>query len=273
MGEFEPKETFKYQLTSAIEDIIRGLRLWWLWYYLPVSEIQSRYRRTFLGPFWATISMGVFIAMIGLIYSSLWQVDISHFLPYLASGYIIWILISTIINEGTMTFIQHEHIVRNTVVPFSVFPIICVVRNLMLFLHHFTVYLFVAVIFSVAPGWGSLLFFPALVLVCITGFWVVLVLGIVSARFRDIPHFISSIILILLLLTPILFEADSLRGKFSLLVDWNILYHYIEILRAPLLGKFASALSWIMVSAFTIFSALAGLTVYAKYRTSIIFWL
>ena len=58
--------------------------------YLARADIRQRYRRSSLGPFWITISTGVMIACIGIIFGSLFKSPMSDFLPFLAAGLIIW---------------------------------------------------------------------------------------------------------------------------------------------------------------------------------------
>ena len=67
---------------NAIVDLRDGMKRWHLWSWMAASEIRRRYRRTVLGPFWATISLSIFIVSMTLIFSNLWKTDNSKFLPY-----------------------------------------------------------------------------------------------------------------------------------------------------------------------------------------------
>ena len=42
------------QLGRAMQDILEGLRAWRLWYLFGFNDVKMRYRRSTLGPFWAT---------------------------------------------------------------------------------------------------------------------------------------------------------------------------------------------------------------------------
>ena len=74
----------------AIRDIIDGALLWGLWGSLAWEDIRQRYRRSKIGPFWLTISMGVMIAGMGFLYAELFHTDVHSYLPYLAVGVIVW---------------------------------------------------------------------------------------------------------------------------------------------------------------------------------------
>ena len=76
-------------------DLLAGIRAWRLWTMLGWNDIRQRYRRSVLGPFWITISMAVFITLLGVIYSHIFKIELKTYLPYLSLGYIIWGFIAT----------------------------------------------------------------------------------------------------------------------------------------------------------------------------------
>ena len=62
-----------------------------------------------------------------------------------------------------------------------------------------------------------------------------LTIGMVSARFRDIPRIIASLAEVVFLITPIIWTPDLLGPRIYLAYG-NPFFHMIEIVRAPLLG-------------------------------------
>ena len=54
------------------------------------QDIRQRYRRSKLGPFWLTISMGVMIAMIGIVFGQVLNSPMEEYLPFLSAGIILW---------------------------------------------------------------------------------------------------------------------------------------------------------------------------------------
>ena len=69
------------------------------------QEIRLRYRRSTLGPIWLTISTGALIGGMGPLYGRLLGQDIGSYYPYLAVGYVVWIFISSVINDACTVFI------------------------------------------------------------------------------------------------------------------------------------------------------------------------
>jgi ABC-2 type transport system permease protein/lipopolysaccharide transport system permease protein len=131
----------------------------------------------------------------------------------------------------------------------------------------------VAVVFGVYPNWATLLFVPAFALFVLTSFAVGLVFGMISARFRDIPQIIASLLQVVFFITPILWTPDTLQGRRALLIEWNPFWHFLEILRAPWLGHAPSALNWIVSLSLCAVSWLIMLVFFRRFRSRISFWL
>ena len=82
----------------------------------------------------------------------------------------------------------------------------------------------VAILFSIWPGWTGLLAVPGLVLLCLNGIWMGLLLGIVSARYRDVPPIVASLVRILFFVTPIIWMPELMPGRalmLALVLDFN----------------------------------------------------
>jgi len=101
------------RLSKAIADVEEGLRRWELWGTMGLHDIKQRYRRSVIGPFWLTLSMGIMIGTLGFLYSSLFGQSVRDYLPFLALGLIVWNLISNIVLEGCTVFIAAEGIIRH----------------------------------------------------------------------------------------------------------------------------------------------------------------
>ena len=86
-------------LKKALRDATGGVAMWELWLVLGWNDIRQRYRRSLLGPFWLTLSMGVMIGTIGYVYAKLFNQPTTEYLPYLTLGFIVWAFISGIVLE------------------------------------------------------------------------------------------------------------------------------------------------------------------------------
>ena len=259
------------QASLALLDIIQGARARYLWGLLGWQDIRRRYRRSVLGPFWLTISMGVLVGALGTLYGALLKVGISDYVPFLALGFIIWTLISGVITDGCSAFISAESIIKQVGLPLSVHVYRLVWRHLVIFFHNAAIFVVVAAVFAIWPGWAGLLALPGLVLLCLNGIWVGLLLGIISSRFRDVPPLVASIVRILFFVTPIIWMPELMPGR-ALVLDFNPFFHFVDVVRAPLLGQVPGSVSWIAVLGITLGGWLVTFEFFRRYRRRIAYW-
>ena len=260
------------QTTLAILDVVQGARASHIWGLLGWQDIRRRYRRSKLGPFWITASMGILVAALGALYSTLFKVEIGSYVPFLALGFIIWTLISSLIVECCSAFINAENIIKQVEMPLSVHVYRMVWRNLIIFFHNAVIFVVVALLFSVWPGWiGILLALPGLVLLCLNGVWAGLLLGTISARFRDVPPIMESIMRIAFFVTPIIWMPELLPQRAGLL-DFNPFFHFLELIRAPLLGQAPGLVSWLVVLGVTFGGWLVTFVLFRRYCWRIAYW-
>ena len=260
------------QVAVALFDLVEGARTSHLWGLLGWQDIRRRYRRSIIGPFWLTISMGALVAMLSFLYGALLKVEIADYAPFVALGFIIWTLISSLITDGCAAFISAESMIKQVDLPLSVHIYRMVWRNILIFFHNAAIFIAVAVIFSIWPGWAGLLVVPGLVLLCLNGLWMGLLFGLISARFRDVPPIMDSIVRIAFFVTPIIWMPELLPGR-AVLLDLNPFYHFLELVRAPLLGQVPELASWFAVLGIMVAGWLVTFALFCHYRRRIAYWI
>lgn len=269
-----PPETSSRTWRKAFNDISGGLQQRQLWAHLGWQDIKQRYRRSVIGPLWITISMGMTVTALGILYSQLFNQDLAEHLPYLAVGFIMWGFISGCLLDGTEVFIQNEGLMKQLPAPLSVHILRLVWRQTLLFGHNVVIYFIVLAIFRMPLNASVVLAVPALVLMMANGAWVATLFGIVATRFRDIPPVIGSLMQLIFFMTPIVWNAEILeeKGGNMAIAKLNPLFHYIEILRDPLLGHDIVLTNWIVVGALTVVGWGVALLVLRNYRARVTYW-
>ncbi|BDU20185.1 sugar ABC transporter permease [Dyella sp. GSA-30] len=214
------------------------------------------------------------IATIGIVFGSLFHSPMTEFLPSLAIGIILWGFISTVINEGCVSFIASDAIIRQLPIPLFVHVLRMTWRNVIILGHNLLILpiVFIAVRKSVHPVMVvSIVGFALLVLNLL---WIALILGVACARFRDLSQMVGSILQVVFYLTPIMWLPQSLPASVSAYVlDFNPVYHLLEIVRAPLLGHLPSTMSWVVSGALAAIGWAVALLFYGHFRRRIAYWL
>jgi homopolymeric O-antigen transport system permease protein len=257
---------------AAWADLVEGVSQSWMWSAMAMQDIKLRYRGSLLGPFWLTISMVIMVVAMGLIYARLFNMEISRYLPFLTIGLVIWSFVSTVIIEGCQTFLSAQNIVTQVRIPFSVHAWRTVYRNLIVLAHNMVIVPLVLIIFPVQVGWSILVVVPALVILTINGVWVSILLGMISARYRDVPPIVMSFVQVLFFVTPIFWPPEAM-GVWMQALPLNPLFAAVDVVRAPLLGSEPLAYSWTVLLAVTVVGCLGTFGLFAKFRTRIAYWI
>lgn len=132
---------------SGSHDILEALQGYHLAGILGWQDIRQRYRRSSLGPFWLTISMGVLIGTLSLVFGTLFNSPLTEFLPFLMVGLILWMFISTTLNEGCMGFIASEAMIKQISLPLYTHILRVLWRNLAIFAHNLVILPIVLLLF------------------------------------------------------------------------------------------------------------------------------
>jgi ABC-type polysaccharide/polyol phosphate export permease len=260
------------RLILGFRDLRAGLSNWQLWSMLGWNDIQQRYRRSAFGPFWITISMAIFIVLLGFIYSKLFHQEIATFLPYIAAGLITWGFISGTTTEACNAFVENAGIIKQIRLPYSIYVMRMIWRSFIVFLHTVVLIVPIAIFFRMDIGLNTLLFIPGMFLVILNQIWVSIVIGIFATRFRDIVQLVATAIQICMFVTPIMWPISAVPdARFIALV--NPLYHLIQLVRAPLLGEVAEPLSWLVVLIMCVIGYGLAAILLDRANSRLVYWL
>jgi ABC-type polysaccharide/polyol phosphate export permease len=107
--------------------------------------------------------------------------------------------------------------------------------------------------------------------IALNGIWIGVSLGLVCARFRDIPQIMGSLVQVAFFLTPVMWQAGMLGTK-QWAVAWNPFYHFLEVVRSPLVAASTNWSSWAAVLGITIIGYTATFLLFARFRARIAYW-
>jgi ABC-2 type transport system permease protein/lipopolysaccharide transport system permease protein len=243
------------------------------WATLAWSDVKLRYRRTTLGPLWITLGLGASVFSVGLLYGVLFGNELSQYLPYFAAGIVVWTFLASCITEGCMVFVGSAAMIKAIPVPLVLHVYRMLTRQLIVLAHNLALIVLLWAIYRWKLNWTPVLFLAGLAIDTTCAFGWILTLGIIAARFRDVQLIISTLLQLLFLLTPIMWQPESLRGAgLSFIADANPLYYLVEVFREPLLGIAPKPMTWAISSVFTALSLAVGVRFYARYRRRVAFW-
>ena len=237
------------------------------------DSLQS-YRRSALGSFWISIGMAVQIGVMGVIFGIIFKSNLSDYVPYLATSVITWGLISMTVNEGTTSFTSSDALIKQFNLSHTEHVARTVWRNLVLTAHNLVILPMVFLVFWRFPSWQMVAFVPGLLLLVINLIWVVWLLGMLNARFRDIQPIVASSMTIAFYVTPVMWYPKLIDNNSlsHLILGLNPLYHWLQIVRLPILGQWPTWENWGLALASAGIGWIVTLLAYKKYRNMIAYW-
>ncbi len=260
---------------SMAADFLAAMRAWRKWYLIGLQNVRSRYARSRLGQFWISISYLITIVALATVYNHLWKITMGEYLPYLAVSHIFWALISGMVLEGCNTFIASANYLQAEEQPKGVFAMIVIWRQIVYFAHNLVV-LIPLLLFMHSPiTWTTLLVFPGLLLVLFNGYWVSLLIGMLCARFRDLPSMIGSLMQVVFFIVPVMWMPRTItspRLAFWLL-EANPFAAMLALVREPMLGHLPTLFQYGNVLAVTGIGLLFTAFMFRRFSARITYWL
>jgi ABC-type polysaccharide/polyol phosphate export permease len=245
--------TFSHVGNRLASDVFR-------WLYLALLDVRIKYRRTILGPFWITVGVVALLLALGPLFASIQGRAVSDVLPSLYIGLIVWIFLASTIVESTAAISASRSLVLQGCATASGLALRVVARNTIVFAHSAVgcAVVFALLGLKLAPSWPTVVAGLFLVLAFLLPASVII--GVLCARFRDLPHLVSIGMQTLFFLTPIAWLPDLLPNNMRIYIDLNPFAWAISVVRTPLLDGNVSQ-HFVPQLALTIFvAAVAWLT-------------
>ena len=226
---------------------IRSARAWW---YSAWLRTLARFSRTYLGSFWLGLSNLLSVAVLGLVYGTVFNVkDPINYVIYIGFGITIWGLISQAATAGTTLFTsRREQLVNHALPPLFYcleewsFQVQTFAQALAILLVAGTILQPVLIVHVLSSIWLPLLNLTAFCL------WLIILMAILGSRFKDFSQLVPIVLQLLFLASPILYKREGL-GSLSFLADYNPFYRILGPVRdAALHGTFHPATELISLS-------------------------
>ncbi|MEZ5997560.1 MAG: ABC transporter permease [Hyphomonas sp.] len=271
------QDVFEYSASKghigyALDDLFAGLARYRLVNTMVRTDFKARYKGTLLGAFWLTATAGVTVLGLGLVYSQVFGVDLHAYLPYVALGMMVWGLINGFVTESVTTFSGTAGVFTQIKIPMSVFPMTLTGRLMTTFFYRALVVIAILIIGGepVAP-WQVWYAFGGLAIIAWVGFWTAMLFGILGARFRDFGQLVNAFMTFSFFMTPVFWQASRL-GRYAFVAHYNPFYHFLNIVRGPLVNGGDLRLSFMVTGIFAAVLPVVAFGLFARFRHRLAYW-
>lgn len=255
----------------AANDWIKSIRMAPLWYNLALEDLRDRYRRTVLGVAWIATSFALFVAVKVVVFGQMVAAPLAEFGLFVTIGFGLWSYINAMMVDACTVYMHARPWVLGTAVPYPVYILQAIARNLMIF--GMTLIVMGLALFLKPGAWSpvALWAIPGLVAYLVTSLWLAAILAPLCARFRDIYHSVQTGLRLMFFVTPILW-MPSTSPTLATIARWNPASSFLDIVREPLLYDRLPVNSWVVVLAINAVGLAAGAAAYSLTRKRIAYW-
>lgn len=248
----------------------------YFWVHLALADLRSRWRRSFFGAMWSIIQPLGMTGLLAVVFSQMFKSDITTYAPYILSGLIVWEFVVANVTGGALSFVQADAYIKQCKHPLAIYTLRTVLGSLaVLMLASLALFGWSLVVLPQNFGWSWLAAFTMFPILGMIAWPLATTLAYIGVRFRDVPHATGLLMQALWFVSPVYFEAKMFKqGGMDFLVDFNPIYHVLQLVRAPLLqGTWPTVENYAYSLALALIFAFFAWLVGRKAESKVIFYL
>ena len=225
------------KFTTLPVELFQNRHLIWK---LAKNDFKKRYAGSYLGAVWAMAQPVVTVAMYYIVFEKIMGNQINRgtgdipFVLFLTAGLVPWFYFTEALNSGTNAMLEYNYLVKKVVFKISILPIIKIIAATFIHVFFAVVLLIVAAVYGYYPTvytlqifYYSVCLFIFILALCYTTCSVVVF-------FRDLAQIINIVLQIGMWATPILWNIDSLNGKWVIVLKLNPLVYIVNGYRSAI---------------------------------------
>lgn len=218
---------------------------------LVTREMKRKYSRSRLGILWSVLSPLLSMAVLSLVFSTMFRKSIENYPVYYLTGFVIWSFFTAATNTAMTALADNQALILQIRLPRSVFPLSRVVTAFVNFLYSLAAYGVMLLLFRI-PVRGSALVFPVLVFfLFLFSLGMGYILSVLYVFFGDIRHLYGVALTLWMYLSALFYPLELLPGTMQAVIWQNPVYNFIAgardcILygRIPLAGVLLRTAVW-----------------------------
>ncbi|MCI8455419.1 MAG: ABC transporter permease [Lachnospiraceae bacterium] len=209
-------------------------RLKSFWYYkdllkqLVARDVKLKYRRSFLGYVWSVLNPLLIMAVMSVVFSTMFKKNIENFPVYLFTGQLLFNFMNTSTHQAISSITGSGALLKKAYVPKYIFTVAKITSGLVDFFFSLGALLLVMLVTRAPFSWHNLLF----IVVAFQLYLFCLGLGLFLAQanvfFRDIQYIYNAVTTAWMYLTPIFYPIESINERLLWFIKhFNPMYFYV----------------------------------------------
>lgn len=219
-----------------------------LWYHLAAARLRSQYRHSYLGVLWACLRPLLLTGLICLVFGTIMGHSMRSYAPYVFSGLLFWRYVCTVVTSGCSSLFGSASYILEQRKPLIIYPL---KETLSAFVVCVWGFLGLAIwSLAVAPARLTLawLVLPlSFFLLLLGSVPLATISAVVNTRFPDFQQMTEVLLRGVWYISPIFLRESVFRKNgLDFLVDYNPIWHFLRLFRAPILeGHMPSPINYL----------------------------
>lgn len=267
------------KLDNPLDSVRQLIRVRQLIATLTSRDLKARYRGSVLGYFWSLANPLLLLGVYTLVFTQFFdRPDVQPYSLFLFIGILPWIFFAGAVLESTNVLIANGGLIKKVTFPAEVLPIVVVVSHLVHFLLALPILLIALAIGILAAdvpiGWPILLapVIMAVQMIFVAG--VALAVSSAAVLFRDLRDIVANLLNLGFFLTPIIYSLESafVTGKpaLAIVLRLNPMTPFVVGFQDVFFfSRIPSTLDSVLMVAYALLAALAGLMVFDRLRDTL----
>ena len=237
---------------------------------LIAREMKRKYSRSKLGILWSVLNPLLSMAVLSLVFSTMFRKSIENYPVYYLTGYLIWSFFTTATNTAMTSLADNQALLLQVRLPKEIFPFSRDCTAFVNFLYSLAAYVVILVFFRISLGISAIFFPLVMLLVFFFSLGAGYILSILYVFFGDIRHLYSVFLTLLMYLSALFYPLELLPPIMQTFIRQNPIYQFISAARSCVMyQEIPQAGLWIKMILWSSLLYLAGIYLFQKAKTKI----
>lgn len=237
---------------------------------LVTREIKRKYARSYLGILWSVLNPLLSMAVMSMIFTTIFKRSIENFPIYYLTGQIIWSLFSTATSTSMTAIVDNKTLLMKVKLSKQTFITARVLTAVVNFGYSLIAYLIMMFVFKVTPSLSMLLVVVDVFFLVMFSMGLSYVLATLYVFFADIHHLYTVVLTLWMYISALFYPVDSLTQVMRTIVEINPVYAYIAFARECVLqGTCPGPMRWLQIVLWGVGSFVCGYLVFRKNENNI----
>lgn len=196
-----------------------------------VRQLQNKTHGRVLSWFWLLLEPIAVVLMMSIVFPLIFSFRTEDYIVYLMSGLIAWNTISSSMERGSASIRGRLNTISKVNVPIFVFIAATTMELIFYLLLSLLVFLIITFLAGYEVFFNFSLFVYALLLVVMSTYATIYIIGYVALILPDIQNVISLLVRGLFFLTPIIYPINRIPENYQFYMEFNLVHQFIRLFR------------------------------------------